>query len=100
MKDDELEQQINSIIAKPNNLNIPDPITENRVPYGYKAHKCPVCGQYCLIRGGGYVKHYVAAHDPSLTRQKAKAIIAAVRKFDRNKNGIANGSKKAQNINN
>lgn len=83
--DDELEIEINRIIAfaRPNNLNIPDPIVEIRHPYGYKAHRCPVCDQYCLIRGGGYVKHYVAAHDPTKTRQKAKAIIKAVRKHDR-----------------
>lgn len=77
-----LIERINEIIRTVQDDGVPDPI-KTKSPYGYDVHQCSVCGKNCLIRSGGYLKHYAKMHNPLIHTQKAIAIIKAVRKHDR-----------------
>lgn len=82
--DAKLERVINKLIIEPAFYDVPPPTNTRHPIYGYAMHQCTVCAKLCLVRGG-YMQHYIKAHNPKLARNKAKAIIAAVRKHDRSK---------------
>lgn len=77
--DKELEKHISRLLARPNTYDYPQPKLYMS-DYGYKRARCPDCGADTLV--AGFNSHYTKVHRPDNDRQKAKAIIQAVRSHD------------------